>query len=125
MKLLLDTHTYLWLLVSPRKVGEQTLELVQSGENTVLLSVISLVEIALKAQKGKIEFEFSLVDKTLASIGAQLLDYSYQHIKVLSTLEANHSDPFDRLLISQAISEGASIATINSEIRKYPCSWVW
>lgn len=125
MKVLLDTHAYLWLITNPNKVGKRAKALVSSPESEVLVSVVSFIEIAIKSKKGKIDFDFTLVEKTLNSLTASILDLKLDHVRGLAELDPIHDDPFDRMLIAQAQCENAVLLSADVQVQRYSCSWAW
>ena len=125
MKLLLDTHTYLWLLTQPNRVGKRALELVQSSHAELLVSVVSLVEISIKRRKGRVSFDFGQVEETLDTLAGKLLPLTAAHIRAFDRIEQLHKDPFDRLLVAQAKAEDAILLSADEQIQRYPCSWAW
>jgi PIN domain nuclease of toxin-antitoxin system len=125
MKLLLDTHTYLWLLTHPKKVGKRALNLIRSDESQLFVSVVSLAEISIKSKKNKITFDFGAINETLESISGKILELKLHHIKTLDQLDLIHNDPFDRFLIAQAKAEDAILLSGDQTIHRYPCYWAW
>ena len=130
MKLLLDTHIALWALTDPKKLDNSIVEMIEDGENDVFFSVTSVWEIAIKnkihpEQMPLAEEEFvSLCEKT----GFERLDIKISHIFALKGLSRSpksspHNDPFDRLLLAQAKTEGLQFLTHDHLIAGYnePC----
>lgn len=108
MKMLLDTHIFLWLLFCPEKLSQTLVDTYQDGRNEIFLSHASLWEMQIKLQLGKLEFEIDLDDLVNEQTHCEyikLLPIHANHILALKQLPFHHKDPFDRLLISQAIQE--------------------
>ncbi len=122
MKLLLDTHAFLWLLFSPEKLSPTAIAACEDNENILLLSVASLWEMQVKHQLGKLEFDLPLSqivrDQTVRGKFV-VLSIDAKHVLALSKLPLHHNDPFDRLLIAQALTEGARLVTADRALRDY------
>lgn len=108
MRVLLDTNVFLWYILGDERLNQTTLEVIENPDNEVLLSTVSLWEMAIKLKIGKLKFEFSwsqlLTEKILGN-DLTILEISSNHIEPLLALPLYHRDPFDRLLIAQAIFE--------------------
>ena len=126
-KYLLDTHTLIWLIESSSKVPKEIRERLKSPEVIVFLSSVSLWEIAIKTSLGKLglkaPFEKLLSDLNKTDI--VILQIENEYLRSLATLPLIHKDPFDRLLISTALTEGLTILTADENIQKYDVSWIW
>ena len=120
MKLLLDTHIFLWALSEPNRLSSKQVNAVEDPTNTVYVSSISITEIAIKASLGKLELVFDPLDAAEKS-GFEMLDFSARDALILTDLPFHHRDPFDRMLITQAISRKLIIATQDSIIDRYDC----
>jgi len=120
MKLLLDTHIYLWALSEPNRLSQKQVIAMEDPTNTVYVSSISITEIAIKASLGKLELVFDPLDAAEKS-GFEMLDFSAKDALLLKDLPFHHRDPFDRMLIAQAISRKLIIATQDSIIGQYDC----
>ena len=120
MKLLLDTHIFLWALSEPKRLSQKQVNAVEDPTNTVYVSSISITEIAIKASLGKLELVFDPLDAAEKS-GFEMLDFSAKDALLLKDLPFHHRDPFDRMLITQAISRRLIIATQGSLIDQYDC----
>ena len=109
MKLLLDTHTFLWWDGNKQKLPKQVLTLIEDEGNEIFLSLVSVWEMQIKHQLGKLLFQASLAEiikSQKENNGIILLPIALSHILKLQTLPMHHKDPFDRLLATQAIHEG-------------------
>ena len=120
MKLLLDTHIFLWSLSEPNRLTQKQVIAMEDPTNTVYVSSISITEIAIKASLGKLELVFDPLDAAEKS-GFEMLDFSAKDALLLKDLPFHHRDPFDRMLIAQAISRKLIIATQDSIIDQYDC----
>lgn len=122
MKLLLDTHILLWAAGAPAKLSEKARDLIDDSANELLFSVASLWEISIKRGLGRADFEADprLLRRGLLDHGYDELPIASNHVVAIDSLPAIHGDPFDRLLVAQAIVEGALLLTRDSVLAKYP-----
>lgn len=128
MKILLDTHAFLWWDSSPEKLGKTVTELLSQTENAVYVSVVSAWEIQIKKQLGKLSLAVSLAElmESQQQINeVNILPVQLNHILALDELPTHHKDPFDRLLIAQARIEGMEIATADPVFSKYDIKVIW
>jgi PIN domain nuclease of toxin-antitoxin system len=128
MKYLLDTHTFIWLDNSPKKLPEKVISLCSDPDNQLFLSMASVWEMQIKIQLGKLKLNAPLADTITAqreANGVQLLSIELAHILELAALPDYHKDPFDRLIIAQTRLEGAELVTDDDLIAKYPVTVVW
>jgi PIN domain nuclease of toxin-antitoxin system len=128
MKLLLDTHTFIWWDSSPQKLSQKALAFCQNPENTLLLSMASIWEIQIKLQLGKLSLNLplpELIESQQQTNNIELLPINLIHILTLDSLPKYHKDPFDRLLISQAIVESAVLVSGDSILANYPVKIEW
>ncbi|MFT4257717.1 MAG: type II toxin-antitoxin system VapC family toxin [Pseudoxanthomonas sp.] len=120
MRLLLDTHVLLWSLDDPARLGRKTRGLIERSE--VLVSVASLWEISIKAGLGKLKADPQEVFDAIAPSGFDLLPVQAAHAIEVFSLGAVHGDPFDRLLVAQAVSERITLLTFDEALRGYGAS---
>ena len=114
MKLLLDTNVFIWLNDAPHRVREHVMTIVANPDNELFLSLTSIWEMQIKIQLGKLALNDSLPDilKTQqVDNNLQILTINLNHIWSLANLPALHRDPFDRLLIAQAQTEGMTLVS--------------
>lgn len=121
MNLLLDTHVALWAITDSPKLGQRARELIANPANTVWISVASLWEIAIKHSLGRGDMP---IDGTQAKhwfeqSGYQLLNIEAPHVLAVADLPLIHQDPFDRLLVAQALSEPLRLITHDSHVARY------
>lgn len=119
MRLLLDSHTALWWLESPSKIRPTTLAIINNIENEIFVSAASIWELRLKAAKGKLTLPTNFTE-TLISQSVQELPITWKHTREILNLPPIHKDPFDRLLIAQAIQESLTLVTNDTQIQQYP-----
>lgn len=124
MRLLLDTHVLLWSLHRPERMSRQALELLSDARNEVIASAVSFWEIAVKKRAGKMEVDLSLVMTGAAAQGFIRLGIEERHLQTLVGLPFHHRDPFDHLLIAQAIAEDAAFVTGDRAAARYPVTVV-
>ena len=120
MKLLLGTHTFLWGLSEPNRLSKKQIAAMEDPTNKVHVSSISITEIAIKASLGKLELSFDPIDAAERS-GFEMLDFSAKDALLLKDLPFHHRDPFDRMLITQAISRKLVFVTQDSLMDLYDC----
>jgi PIN domain nuclease of toxin-antitoxin system len=128
MKLLLDTHALIWFISGDNRLGEQAREAFLNSDNKLYFSKASLWEMTIKISLGKLvlsENWLAAIEKEMISNGIQWLEIEIDHCKTLADLPFHHRDPFDRLLISQAISETMAIISIDSQFSHYPLDIIW
>ncbi len=121
MRLLLDTHTVVWVITEPERVAPEALGLIELSENEVFVSVVSPWELAIKLSRRRIELP-QVFYETLRDGQFSLLPVTIRHTEAIVALPHHHRDPFDRMLIAQAQVEGLTLVTSNREIRRYPVS---
>lgn len=122
MKILLDTHIFLWLQTEPERLGAH-LALVEDRRNTLLVSAASSWEIAIKYALGRLslpEAPERFVPERLRLIGADALAIEHSHALAVAALPPLHNDPFDRLLVAQAGLLDVPILTADPQIAQYP-----
>lgn len=120
MKLLLDTHALLWWLADDARLGPAARHLIEEPANDILVSTASLWEIAVKQRVGALDVD---VDEVLAEVprqGFRLLGIEAAHLRMLAGLPLHHRDPFDHLLIAQAIAEDATLVSADERATDYP-----
>jgi PIN domain nuclease of toxin-antitoxin system len=119
LNLLLDTHVWLWWLQEDPQLPARFLEAVNSPDNRVFVSAISLWELNIKRQSGKLRVDGDLAKVSLER-GLQFMAFTVDHADLVLTLPDFHKDPFDRALIAQAIGYEATMLTCDATIQRYP-----
>ena len=128
MKLLIDTCTFLWILGGGRVLPARVAELYQSADNEVYLSAVSAWEITVKHANGRLilpEAPERLVPAERDRRGIVSLAFDEESALHVSRLPVLHRDPFDRMLVSQAIVHGLAILTPDQLIVQYPARTIW
>ena len=122
---LVDTSTLIWVLADSKRLSAKARKALHAGP--LVLSVVSFWEIVLKAQKGSLDIADPVHWWSRATdlSGGVILSIRPAHISVLAGLPPIHKDPFDRLLVAQAVSEGLAIITSDQEICDYPVKTLW
>jgi PIN domain nuclease of toxin-antitoxin system len=129
MKFLLDTHTFLWMLKKESPLSDRVRELLRDMNNVLFLSAVSPWEVAIKIGSGR----FSLTQEPLAQFfreqmvltSVRLLQLDLAHIELVSKLPHHHKDPFDRILIAQAITENMAVIGADKVFDAYGVDRLW
>lgn len=122
MRILLDTHCWLWMVGSPERLSQAAREIVEDVDHDLLLSAASAWEIALKHSIGKLELSgdpVDLIPDWMVRSGVTALPVHHAHALAVSRLPPHHHDPFDRLLIAQAILENLPILAADTAFEHY------
>ncbi|HSD28271.1 MAG TPA: type II toxin-antitoxin system VapC family toxin [Vicinamibacteria bacterium] len=128
MRLLLDTHAFLWWVGASRELSRRARSAVGSGRNECFLSIASGWEIAIKVSLGTLKVQGALdrfLPEQLAANGFQALTIDLKHCARVAALPFHHRDPFDRLLVAQALEDGLAIVTADPVFAKYGVERVW
>ena len=118
MKLLLDTHAALWWLSDDRRLGSTSADLLDDASNEVLLSAAVVWEVAIKRSLGKLKAPDGLAS-TLMGAGVHALPITIAHADATAQLDWHHRDPFDRMLVAQAMNESAMLYTADRQLTAY------
>jgi PIN domain nuclease of toxin-antitoxin system len=127
MKYLLDTHSVLWSLGDKENLSETAVRVILDPSNDVYVSIASAWELVIKISLGKLVFEggierfFRVIDEN----GFELLPVKEKHVKGLENLPYFHRDPFDRILITSAITEDMCLITADANIHRYNVVHIW
>ena len=129
MTYILDTHVFLWAMVEPKKLSQPAAQIIENGQNELLLSSVVVWEIVIKRKIGKIVFQKDNLDvfihRVIEENGFVPLTITIAHALEMENLPGIHRDPFDRMLISQARVEKAALITSDRIIRSYDVETVW
>lgn len=118
MRIMLDTHIFLWFVKNDRKLQEKTCLLIQNADE-VFVSSASIWEAAIKSKLGKLSVDMDSLVEAIASSGFEELPITAQHAAMVNQLPDIHRDPFDRILIAQAISEPLVFLTADEILKDY------
>ncbi len=120
MKIIIDTHIFLWALAAPTRIATHKLKELETPTNIIYVSSITIAEIMIKASIGKLDIEFDPKEIALQS-GFELLDFTSQAALLLKNLPFHHKDPFDRMLICQSLCYEYPLMTDDKKIAQYDC----
>ena len=120
MKIIIDTHIFLWALSTPEKICQNKRRELELPSNIIYVSSITLAEIMIKASIGKLQIDFDPVDLAQQS-GFEILAFTGNDAFPLKNLPFHHRDPFDRMLISQSLTTKYPLMTNDRKIKLYEC----
>jgi PIN domain nuclease of toxin-antitoxin system len=123
--LLLDTHALLWALGSPTRLPAPVVHAVRDPANAIYASAASIWEISIKAALGKISADVGAVVRAITEVGFDELPIAMAHARRVSALPPLHRDPFDRMLVAQALEEGLTVVTRDSAFAPYRVPTTW
>ena len=118
MKILLDTCVYIWCLADDKRLTQQIRNCICDAES-VYVSIISFWEIAIKSQLGKLKANIPKMITEIEPSGFSALPLKYEHIVQLNQLPMHHKDPFDRMLLAQALCEPLQFLTVDDQLAQY------
>ncbi len=127
MRLLLDTHTFIWFFNGEKKLSENAKRQISDNSNEKFVSLISVWEIAIKISIRKLIVKGGTqqVLSDISDNNFSLLNFSSEYFPINESLPIHHRDPFDRMLIAQAISENMTIVTKDPDFKKYDVPVLW
>ena len=128
MRSILDTCTLIWLSTDPKKLSRKAVEIIDSDDVELLISHVSVWEMSLKIRSGKMTFPKPLRRWLHEQKNIWRFDWipiNLNHILFCLELQNHHNDPFDRMLIAQAIEENIPVLTPDSHIKQYPVEVIW
>ncbi|MGL5114668.1 MAG: type II toxin-antitoxin system VapC family toxin [Beijerinckiaceae bacterium] len=117
--MLLDTHILIWLAMDETRLSKELKERI-AVEITVSISVIARWEVGIKAKNGRFPF-IDAYDETVSRYGFNVLPITDRNVRVAADLPLFHRDPFDRMLVAQAICENLTLVTADAVLAQYPC----
>jgi PIN domain nuclease of toxin-antitoxin system len=120
VRLLLDTVALIYAVESPEQLSKRAATALRNAENILEVSTISLAEIAIKADLGKLKLSAGTARQAVQDLGIRMLPYTADHAFGLFDLPRHHGDPFDRQIIAQALSEKIPIVTSDEKFSLYP-----
>lgn len=127
MNLLLDTHAFVWFMDGDSSLPRSSRLAIENIQNNCFISIASIWEIAIKYSLGnlKLSGEFGQIKDFLESNEIQLLPIGFDHLQKLLSLAYHHRDPFDRVIISQALVENFAIITKDKNFPRYTSNILW
>jgi PIN domain nuclease of toxin-antitoxin system len=127
MAFILDTHAFLWFVAGDKQLPESIKSKIIDINESCFLSIASLWEITIKNQIGKLTLDIPLEDlfEYADRNRIEIIQISYEHLLILSKLPEHHSDPFDRIIISQTVAENLTLISKDKVIKKYKIKQQW
>jgi len=127
MKILLDTHAFLWFLGGNSDLSKQAKTLIENQENEIYISIASFWEIAIKNSLGKLTLDISFTELKAEAIKNkfQLLPITFEDTSQLNKLPFHHRDPFDRIIISQAKENNLMLVSCDDNFSSYDVNVLW
>lgn len=127
MRLLIDTHAFFWSFNNTRKLSKPAVEALISPGNEFFVSIVSIWEMQIKVMLKKMDLGGPIADivSEQTSNGIQILSLEFEHALNLENLPPIHKDPFDRMLISQALVEEMTIVTADKRFAEYDVKLIW
>ncbi|MEG4149107.1 type II toxin-antitoxin system VapC family toxin [Microcoleus sp. Pol12B5] len=127
MNILLDTHTFLWYLEDSKQLSSQAAEIIEDRSNTLCLSIASLWEISIKLGLGKLSLQnsFSELEEVLQQLKIEVLPITFSDTECYLNLPLHHRDPFDRILVAQAINHSLVLVSRDVAFDAYDLQRLW
>ncbi len=127
MDLLIDTHAVIWFITDNNRLPTKTKHLIENKRNNCFISMATFWEIAIKYSIGRLDLNSDLdnIFKIIEDTGFEILPITTIHILENANLKFHHQDPFDRLIIAQAIIEGLLIVSKDNQFKKYNVELIW
>jgi PIN domain nuclease of toxin-antitoxin system len=128
VKILLDAHALLWFISADDRLSIVAKDAVEAERNSIFVSLATIWEIAIKVGLGKLKLRLKLeteLEQFLVENGFTLLSIEYAHVARVARLPRRHGDPFDRLLVSQALSENMPLVSQDSAFDDYGIKRIW
>lgn len=128
MRLLLDTHTFIWFVTDSSKLNLSVKALIEDENNEKLFSIVSIWEMAIKQSIGKLSFNLpfkTFIQQQISANSINILNINLDHIDAVVSLPLHHRDPFDRLIIAQAIVEQIPVLSGDTVFDAYSVQRLW
>jgi PIN domain nuclease of toxin-antitoxin system len=123
VKIIIDTYIFLWAISEPKKLSKKNKQALETLSNTIYVSSVSITGLMIKSSIGKKEINFNPIEIAQQS-GFELLDFSAEDALALKEMPFHHKDPFDRMLISQAMNRKFPLMSDDSKFGEYGCRLV-
>ena len=124
MRCLIDTHIVLWWYFDSSRLNREHLRIIADGKNDICVSAAAIWEIEVKRRNGKLDCPIDMMER-ISQDGFTILPIKAEHLVPLRTIPLIHNDPFDRIIISQAMKHNFSIITSDTIIPQYDVETVW
>ena len=128
MRVLIDSHVYVWTLLDDPRLSKAARRILRSDEHELFFSIVSLWELSIAIRLGRIRdltSSIAFLRDQLGEYRITLLPLRYEDILATEHLDPHHRDPFDRLLIAQALANGLTLLTGDTIIHRYPVKTIW
>lgn len=128
MRFLLDASTFLWWVGDSSKLSTRAIDQIKHLDNEIYISLVCIREIQIKYQIGRVDLPAPLMDiihVQHTQNGIAVLPMTLSHMQAMTRIPNHHADPFDRMLVAQAMTEDMAIITPNKTIAKYPVKVLW
>ncbi len=128
MRLLLDSHAFLWFILGDQRLSDRARLAIAAADTDVLISPATLWEMAIKVRLGKYTLPGPFgpfMDTQLTSNRIRLLPIEVRHTALLASMPFHHRDPFDRLIVAQALAESIGVVSVDAMLDAYGVSRLW
>ncbi len=125
MDLLLDTHVLLWALSDPSQLAPRVGAAIADPRNDVYVSAVNTWELVIKASLGRVDLPFAELSDVIEETGFTELPVTILHTLRVRDLPNHHRDPFDRLLVAQALAEEMTLVSADAVVQSYPVTVMW
>jgi PIN domain nuclease of toxin-antitoxin system len=128
LKVLVDAHIYIWAKLNDHRLSARAKKVLRSDDHELFFSLASLWELSIKIRNGKLRTltsSIAFLHDGLGEDGISILPIAYADILAVEHLEYHHRDPFDRIMIAQAINNGLTLLTNDADIKLYPVTTIW
>ena len=128
MRILIDTHILVWALINPQRLSSRVVRLLSDRNNAILVSSATIWELGIKYHSGKMPEMVKILPRIeyhLARLGATALPIEHKHALMAASLPLLHRDPFDRMLVAQALTEGVPLVTSDEMLERYSVLTIW
>jgi PIN domain nuclease of toxin-antitoxin system len=124
---LLDSHTFLWAVQAPEKLSRKARRICEQSRAPLLISTASIWELAIKCSLGQLSIQNfnTALPEWMRLLHMSVLPLEAAHAYAVYGLPMLHRDPFDRMLIAQALAEDLTLVTGDEQIHHYPVKWTW
>ena len=123
MKIIIDTHIFLWIVSEPEKLSSSKINTINNPTNTIFISSITFVEIMIKVSIGKLKIDFDPIESAKNS-GFEIVDFLAEDSLALRDMPFHHKDPFDRMLISQSLNRDYYLMSDDGKFKNYNCKLI-